>query len=131
MNPRQWVETYGSDGLKAACSRDLVGWQLRYGDERAQLEHGAEFRVGTEFDHRFEPAERPSPFALDFARAHGGEVATGYETVQIDPYSYTENGIGEVVLVRPRWLAECAGVRAAVFAEVSVLQKASTTPGLP
>jgi hypothetical protein len=129
MNARDWVEAHGSDALKAACSGDVIGWQLRYREERATREHGAEFRVATEFDNRFEPAERPSPFALECARAHGGEVATVYETVQLDPYSHIENGIGEVVLFRPPWLVASAGGRAAVFAKVSALQQHATTPG--
>ncbi|MEB3220795.1 MAG: hypothetical protein VKS61_01835 [Candidatus Sericytochromatia bacterium] len=120
MDPGQWIEAHGSAGLKEALAGNGLGWQLRYCDERARREHGDPFRVGA-FDHRFTPAESPSPSALSYVALHGGEVATGYETVQIDPYSYIENGIGEVVLFRPPWLREVGGSEAAVFARVAEL----------
>ncbi|MEB3328204.1 MAG: hypothetical protein VKQ33_03105, partial [Candidatus Sericytochromatia bacterium] len=108
MNQRQWIKQHGSEALKDAVARNELGWQLRCREERARLAYGPGFRVG-DLDHRFTPVEQPSPGARNYMARHGGEVATGYETVQIDPYSYIENGIGEVVLHRPAWLRECAG----------------------
>lgn len=130
MQPTDWIARHGSEGLIDEFARDQLGWQLRYRDERAKQEHGPVFKVGHDFDNRFTPAEAPSPFALEYATRHGGEVATGYETVQIDPYSYIENGIGEVVLFRPEWLRVCAGSKAVVFARVSDLPMDLQAPGL-
>ncbi|MEB3195805.1 MAG: hypothetical protein VKP62_01240 [Candidatus Sericytochromatia bacterium] len=130
MNQQEWIDQHGSEALREAFAHNRLAWQLGYREERAKLEYGPEFRIG-DHDNRFTPAEQPSRFALAYAEQHGAEVATGYETVQIDPYSYIENGIGEVLLFRPPWLRDCAGSQAAVFARVAALQMQDGTDPRP
>lgn len=121
MEHKQWIERCGSAKLKEVFAQNGYQWQPLYQQERASVENGPIFKVGN-YDNRFIPHEKPSAFALDYVKQYGGEVAYGYETVQIDPYSYIENGIGEVIVFRPKWLKDNAGADAVVFATIADLR---------